>query len=168
MSKSHLKSIIHKDPDIKDIMWPGIKWIADVLSKIDPRELMFLKHIFIANTEDAFLRLVKDADCDVEMVPDEAFAEESPVLGQYWHYESAVIINWQVLKDCVKDVSDGSLWDMSREARIGLASTLIHELRHMAAEAPWYYGKPIDPSEEAVEEYARRITDRLIAQRIIP
>lgn len=169
MSKSYLESIIHKDPDINDIMWPGTKWIAKVLSEIDPRELMFVKHIFIAKTEEAFLRLARDAGCDVDMAPDGIFGEGSPLIGQTWHYESAVIVDWQTIADCAEEISDGSLYDMSREARIGVASTLVHECRHVTAEAPWYYYvDPVDPSEEAVENYTRFQTDRLIAMGIIP
>lgn len=171
MSRAYLASIIHKDPDISDVFWPGVKWIADILSRIDPRETMFLKHIFVVKSEETFLRLVRQHDCDEDMVPENLFDEDgsSSVVGMYWHYESAVIVNWQVLVDCVMDIAGESLWDRTREARIGLASTLVHECRHMTAEAPWfYYSKPLDNSEDAVEEYTRFETDRLIANQIIP
>lgn len=137
--------------------------LAEYLSKtVDKQILQILEHIVIvsADTErdwDELFPILEDRHgnpilevCDL---PDEG-------VGIHWAEYQTVVINLGNIIELSKELCADGFSDVATEINIGVITTVLHELFHMAQNDPYapeelFQGLPVDPEDQA-ETWARK------------
>lgn len=144
--------------------------LAEYLSRtVDKHILQTLEYIVIvsADTErdwDELFPILKDRHgnpilevCDL---PDEC-------VGIQWAEYQTVVVNLGNIIELSKELCSDGFSDVATETNIGVITTVLHELFHMAQNDPYapeelFQGLPVDPEDQA-EAWARKILRRMEA-----
>lgn len=148
--------------------------IADYLYKnVSPEHFMTLQNIiFITGSEEdwEFLHDIEEYEqaCETNDIPD------NPLFGIMWYCDSAVLINPESIQNAIEKAimkeADGYIpddehyiypWEEESEFARQVMLTLIHEIRHLAQENPYFPDEQefgIYPEEDA-EDFAREIVE---------
>ncbi len=164
-----LKRLIEVEDGCPDC--PDRTVMARVLSERYPAMCGMVKHVLVVGSYDGLLAFLDKYGIDEDGLPEHFLGEDcrsldDHCLGVFWHHESTVLVNYAAIEKASDDADDPS-----RETVIGVWSTVLHELRHMAVDCPVACLRPadgpVDPTEDGVESWCREQTDDLIAAGII-
>lgn len=145
--------------------------LLDMFVDIDSNMFTNLRHILFVTEHDDDLDEIT-AFMDVEACEVCSYFD---YLGMFWYAESTIVINVECIAAAVKELTaeceplygDASRTFAAQEFIIGLYTTMIHELRHLALKNP-YLDEEEYPcelaSEENVESWARAQTDKVLGR----
>lgn len=146
--------------------------VAKVMATLPREVLMTLSYVFFVSTISDMEQLVAQLDIEDE-IPDALYGDDdedgnalsTELIGLSWFIQNSVIINIDAIKK-----TNHELWaDMpayeQEELEKGVWTTLLHELRHQQLDCCPYemaWLSESETSEEAVEQWGRRMYERLV------
>lgn len=138
--------------------------ISSILLRLDPNLFTCLRHIiFTTESEDDIDAIASHLNVEPCEVCD--FAD---YIGMFWYYQNAVVVNMTAILNSIRQMKTKihlTDTEAAEETVIGIYSTLVHELRHLALENPYLESNAYpdsEKSEEAVEDYCRNVCDNML------
>ena len=136
--------------------------LVDLLYRIDPMMFITLNRIIFIENENSIDKVCNQMNVDPDEWPSIIDFDKNDKLGCHWYTQSSIIINMKAIAKTLGEMQDeyehdGIYFDEPTEEWIGIATTLLHEIRHLGLSNPF-----LDPaayptsaeSEHEVEKWA--------------
>lgn len=143
--------------------------LIDLLYKIDHKMLITLNKIIIIKDETSISYVCDYIKADEDEWPSVIDFDTNDILGCHWWSQSCVIINISAIAKTLAEMQkeydhDELYFDEPQEEWIGIATTLLHEIRHLGLFNPFLdmtaYPTSAE-SESEVEAWALEQFERL-------
>ena len=134
------------------------KPLIDLLQKIDPAMLINLNRIVIIENESDIEDVCSAVGADEMEWPSIVDFTENGVIGCHWYCQNCIIICTGMIRSMLKEMkNEYEYFDNCSEEWIAIATTVLHEIRHLGLSNP-HLDERLYPvileSEENVEQWA--------------
>lgn len=131
--------------------------LVDMFYRIDPQMLITLNKVIFIRYEADIPKVCEKIHADEDEWPSVINFDENKALGCHWWAHSCVIINVSSIDKTLAEMkqeseNDGLYFNEATEEWIGIATTLLHEIRHLGLSNPFLDITAYPTSAESEQE----------------